>query len=83
VRGQTASTQRVFASLRERPVTTIRNMEARCAITFPTASAAIEALSALNIVRELTGNERNRVFAYDKYLSILSEGTEPIQPPTA
>jgi hypothetical protein len=58
-------------------------MEARCAITFPTASAAIEALSALNIVRELTGNERNRVFAYDKYLSILSEGTEPIQPPTA
>jgi Fic family protein len=82
VRGQAASTQRVFASLRERPVTTIRDMEARCGITFPTASAAIEALTTLNIVRELTGNERNRVFAYAQYLGILSEGTEPIQTPT-
>jgi Fic family protein len=79
VRGQAASTQRVFAALRERPVTTITDMAARCEVSFPTASAAIDALFALKIVRELTGNERNRVFAYDHYLSILSEGTEPLQ----
>jgi len=32
----------------------------------------------LGIVRELTGQRRNRVFAYDRYLSILNEGTEPL-----
>ena len=30
----------------------------------------------LAIVRELTGQRRNRVFAYDRYLAILNEGTE-------
>jgi hypothetical protein len=36
------------------------------------------ALQGLGFVRELTGHRRNRVFAYDRYLAILSEGTEPI-----
>lgn len=32
----------------------------------------------LGLVRELTGKKRNRLFAYAKYLEILSEGTEPV-----
>jgi hypothetical protein len=36
------------------------------------------ALMNLGLVRELTGYRRNRVFAYDQYLAILGEGTEPI-----
>jgi Fic family protein len=79
VHGQSASTQKVFAALRERPYTTIRDMEKRCDISFPTASAAIDALVRLNILRELTGNERNRVFAYEQYLAILREGDEPLR----
>jgi hypothetical protein len=27
-------------------------------------------------VREVTGQRRNRIFAYDEYLNILNEGTE-------
>ena len=27
------------------------------------------------IVRELTGRRRNRLFAYDRYVDIISEGT--------
>jgi hypothetical protein len=30
------------------------------------------------ILRELTGRPRNKIFAYAKYLEILSEGTEPL-----
>jgi Fic family protein len=30
----------------------------------------------LGLSRELTGRQRNRLFVYDRYLSILSEGTE-------
>ena len=36
----------------------------------------IRALASLGIVREFTGRQRNRVFAYDPYMSILNEGTE-------
>jgi hypothetical protein len=30
----------------------------------------------LGIARELTGRRRNRLFVYDRYLTILNEGTE-------
>ncbi|MYE02468.1 MAG: hypothetical protein F4Y03_14585, partial [Alphaproteobacteria bacterium] len=30
------------------------------------------------IARELTGRPRNRLFCYDRYLSILAEGTEAL-----
>jgi len=32
------------------------------------------------IVRELTGKRRNRLYAYDRYLEVLSERTEPPRP---
>ena len=35
-------------------------------------------LMSIGLVRELTGFRRNRVFAYDRYLAILGEGTEPM-----
>ena len=35
-------------------------------------------LLRLGIARELTGRRPNRIFAYDRYLAILSEGTEPL-----
>jgi hypothetical protein len=35
-------------------------------------------LADAGIARELTGNRRNRVFAYDRHLAILAEGTEPL-----
>ena len=38
----------------------------------------MNALIELGIVRELTGQRRNRVFAYDRYLAILNEGIEPL-----
>ena len=30
------------------------------------------------LLRELTGRRRNRIFAYDRYLGVLNEGTEPL-----
>ena len=38
----------------------------------------MEALAELGIAREVTGRRRGRLFAYDGYLSILNEGTEPL-----
>lgn len=68
------SAQRAFAVLRRRPLVTIDGVTKGAAMTFPTASRAIDMLMDLQIVRELTGKRRNRVFAYDGYLAILNEG---------
>ncbi len=68
------SAQRAFAVLRRRPLVTIDGLMKETGMTFPTASRAIEVLTNRHIVRELTGRRRNRVYAYDGYLSILNEG---------
>jgi Fic family protein len=76
--GRGAATMlRVLQSLHERPVITLREMARRTDLSFPTTAKGMRALVALGVARELTGNRRNRVFAYDQYLAILSEGTEP------
>jgi len=36
-------------------------------------------MTELDLIRELTGRQRDRVFAYWPYLEILSEGTEPLR----
>ena len=47
-------------------------------MAFSTAAQALERLCALGIAHEVTGQRRNRLFAYTEYLDILSEGTEPL-----
>lgn len=79
VLGRTANTTlRVFHAMRERPVLTLTEAARRAGVSFPTAAKGIDALVDLGIARELTGQRRNRAFVYDRYLSILNEGTEPI-----
>jgi hypothetical protein len=50
----------------------------RTSLSFPAATAGMSRLARLGIAVEVTGKKRNRVFAYDRYLKILSEGTEPL-----
>ena len=74
-----ASTLRAFHALCERPIVTLGEVRRRATLSFPTASKGIQRLSELGVVRELTGHRRNRVFAYRRYLAILTEGTEPLR----
>ena len=72
------SVRRGYEALRRRPLTNIGQLRARSGLSFPTASKALETLAELGIAREITGGRRNRLFAYDAYLAILSEGAEPL-----
>jgi Fic family protein len=47
-------------------------------LTRPTALKALGNLRDRGIVREITGKERYSLFAYQKYIDILNEGTEPL-----
>lgn len=74
----TTSALRVLDALRERPLISLSEVRNRAGMTFPTAAKGMATLTALGIARELTGRRRNRVFVYDRYLAILTEGTEPL-----
>ncbi|MGA2478733.1 MAG: Fic family protein [Spirochaetia bacterium] len=77
--GRTASSAlRVFGAMCERPITTLNDLCRRTQLSFPTATKGINRLMSLAVIKEVTGGRRNRVFAYERYLAILNEGTEPI-----
>ncbi|MBA2603441.1 MAG: Fic family protein [Acidobacteria bacterium] len=77
--GRTATAMlRVLQALHERPLLTVNEVSRRTGLSFPTAAKGMTGLADLGLARELTGNRRNRVFAYDRYLAILGEGTEPL-----
>ena len=72
------SATRVLAALRERPLLTLNHLSRTQKMSFPSASKAMLALVDLGIAREVTGQRRNRVFAYDSYLKLLNEGGQPL-----
>lgn len=67
-----------YGALRKRPLTSTKQLMKLSGLSFPTASKVIETLVELDIAQEITGGRRNRLFTYDAYLAILSEGTEPL-----
>lgn len=72
-----ASARRALDALRRRPVINLKQLCTDTGMTFPSASKAMGRLLNAGIARELTGQRRNRVFVYDRYLAILNEGGEP------
>ncbi len=67
---------RVHDALKARPILSLSELRNRTGLSFPAVSAAMRMLVGLGIAREITGRRRSRLFAYDRYLSILSEGLE-------
>lgn len=69
---------RVHAALLERPVSSAGTVTARSGLTAPTVNRMLTELTTAGLVREITGRQRGRLFSYEPYLRILSEGTEPL-----
>jgi len=72
------SALRVHELMQARPIVTIQTASDRLGISFPTAAAALENLVEIRIVRETTGRQRGRVYAYSDYIALLDRGTEPL-----
>ena len=72
------STSHLHDALAARPVLDIATAAELAGFAVTTATHALERLCAMGIAHELTGQRRNRLFAYTEYLDILSEGTEPL-----
>jgi Fic family protein len=75
-RNVTIPTLRLFEQLPVHPIVTLPRVIDVIDTTKPTASKAIAALVDAGILRETTGRERDRVYAYDAYLRVLTQDTE-------
>lgn len=68
----------VFEQFARRVLLGVPQVQPHLPLSAPTIRAAIRTLQELAIVNELTGQQRHRVFAYQAYLDILSEGAQPL-----
>ncbi len=73
-----ASALRVQQALKEHPIASIPTIRERTGLSFNAAASALKNLENLGIAEEMTGQQRNRLFGYRRYIDILSEGTEPL-----
>ena len=70
------SALRVHDALKSRPILSLPAASRHTGLSFQTAASAMGLLADHGIAREITGKRRGRLFVYDRYLSILEEGTE-------
>ena len=74
-----ASSLAVHEYLQAHPLTKIGPAAKDLKLSVPTVTSALGTLAKLKIAKESTGKRRDRLFAYPRYLHILSEGTEPLK----
>jgi Fic family protein len=70
--------QRLFDYLQRRPIVSVKKYAEEVEISFPTANSAVKALANAGLLREMTGKARDRVYAYQAYVDILSEDGAPL-----
>ena len=71
------SALRVHEALMSQPILSIPQVRGLTRLSFQAAASAMDLLANEGIAREITGKRRDRLFVYDRYLSVLGEGTEP------
>jgi Fic family protein len=70
---RSGSALRVHEALKARPISSLSAISRSTGLSFPAAASAMELLVSTNVVRELTGKRRNRLFVYDKFLRALND----------
>ncbi|HVE51439.1 MAG TPA: Fic family protein [Casimicrobiaceae bacterium] len=64
----------IHRALQRRPIATAALLTASTGLTPATVNKSLAHLERLEIVSELTGRQRGRIFSYARYIGILNEG---------
>jgi Fic family protein len=72
----TSSALRVHEVMQRRPIVGIGEVAEWSSLSAPTVSAVFQQMEDLGMVREITGNQRNRLYAYTAFINILSDGID-------
>jgi Fic family protein len=70
----TSSSLRVLQVLQQKPILSIAGACEQTGLTVPTVTTAFEHLMRLEIVKEITGRQRGRLYMYVQYVERLDEG---------
>ncbi|HEX6860811.1 MAG TPA: Fic family protein [Caulobacteraceae bacterium] len=73
-----SAAMRVHDHFQRRPISHIRAAVDETGLSFVTVAGAIDEMVRLEILREITGKARARVFVYSAYMATLSEGADPL-----
>ena len=73
------SALQVHQYIQARPMISVADAAEILSISVPTIRKSIDHLVDLGILTETTGRRRDRIFVYNKYMQILSQGTEPLR----
>ncbi|MGE8404322.1 Fic family protein [Delftia tsuruhatensis] len=76
-----SSTLRIHDLFQLNPFLTSNQLVRQTGLSSPTVNTALADLQRLGIIEEVTGRKRGRVFSYQRYLSVLNEGTDPLPRP--
>lgn len=63
---------KLFDRLFEKPIITIRLAEEIMNVSYVTASSVIQQMEDLGLLKEITGQKRNKAFRYDPYISLFN-----------
>jgi Fic family protein len=75
---KTGSAILVHHALQKHPLITIKKAAGITRLSEPTVAACFEAFTDLGWLKETTGLQRRRVFAYVPYVDLLTQGTETV-----
>lgn len=67
----------VFEQFVHRPVLDAPAIHRTLSVAAPTVRSAIAALQELGLLNEIAGQRRNRIWVYQSYYALLSEGAAP------
>jgi Fic family protein len=66
---------KVLESLFDRPIVSVKEVQALSGTSFVTANALVLRLVDIGVLREMTGRVRNRRYRFDSYIALFSEGS--------
>jgi Fic family protein len=73
-----SSALRLHEFMQANPYVRIRTAAKALKLTVPTVTSSLNHLVRMGIVKEVSGKHRDRLFAYSRYINMVSEGTNPL-----
>jgi cell filamentation protein, protein adenylyltransferase len=67
---------KIHQALLRRPIATAAWLEKNIGLAPATVRTGLKKLEALNLIEELTGKQRDRIYAYHNYIAIINKGNE-------
>lgn len=68
----------IFEYLKKLPQVSVAPLSQELGLSAPTVRSAINHLVELDILKEISHKQRDKIYVYTRYLDLLSEGSEPL-----